>query len=603
MPTKRTLLLAALVLPPCLAVGGRADAAGKEIKIGAPIGNLTFKDIHYLPRSLNDFSGKKAFVLVFTNTTCPVVQRYLPALNEMDKEYRDQGVQFVAVNVGEEDSIVGMAAQAVKFGVEFPFVKDFEGACARAVGARRTPEVVVLDGQRTLRYRGRIDDQYRLGGTKAEPGRRDLKEAIADILAGREVRVKETPVDGCLITFPGERKPKVALTYAEHIAPLIQKHCQECHRPGTPAPFSLLTYKQVAAKGETIAEVVAEQRMPPWYASPEHGPFVNRRGLSAEERDRVVQWVRAGMPLGDESKLPKAPPAANPDGDWLIGKPDMILNTKEETLPASGDIAYKYAVLPYVFPEDTWVQGVQILPSNRRTVHHCNMAYFNTKEGFKKQNFVTGFVPGGSPMLLTDGVGFKIPKGSALALQIHFVTTGKEEKSHISVGIKYASGPIRKRIHFVLLENKHFAIPPGAPAHPVIDTKVLDEDSIGLGLFAHMHLRGKDMIFKAHYPDGKSETLLVIPNYSFDWQMPYVWAPGAKQFPKGTRIECIAHYDNSPFNPFNPDPKATVKDGPQTYHEMHNGFMFFVHAHEKLNIVVDPKTGKARPQDEASSSE
>ncbi len=602
MLTKR-MLLAALVLTLCLAVDGTVQGVAPAIKVGDRIGNLTFKDIHYLPRSLDDFSDKKAFVLVFTNTTCPVVQRYLPTLKELNKEYRDKGVQFLAINVGEEDSIVRMAAQAVKYGVEFPFVKDFEGTCARAVGARRTPEVVVLDGRRTLCYRGRIDDQYRLGGTKAEPGRRDLQEAIADVLAGRAVRVPETPVDGCLITFPEARKPKTTITYAEHIAPLLQKHCQECHRPGTPAPFSLLTYKQVAAKGETIAEVVAEQRMPPWYASPEYGHFVNHRGLTTEERDEIVQWVRAGMPLGDESKLPKVKPEWPTDGQWLIGKPDMILNTKEETLPAGGDIPYKYAVLPHVFQEDTWVQGVQILPSNRRTVHHCNMAYFNAREGFKKQNFVTGFVPGGSPMLLSHGVGFKIPKGSTLVLQIHFVTTGKEEKCHIAVGLKYAAGLIQKRIHFVLLENNKFAIPPGAPAYPVIDNKVIDADSIGLGLFAHMHLRGKDMIFKAHYPDGKTETLLVIPNYSFAWQMPYVWAPGAKQFPKGTRIECIAHYDNSAFNPYNPNPKATVKDGPQTYHEMHNGFMFFVHAHEKLNLVVDPKTGRAHPNEEAASSE
>jgi thiol-disulfide isomerase/thioredoxin len=596
------LWLAASVLTPCLSAGG-ARAAAPEIKIGDRIDNLSFKDIRYLPRSLDDFGSKKAFVLVFTNTTCPVVQRYLPALKAMDKEYRGQGVQFLAINVGEEDSIVGMAAQAVKYRVEFPFVKDFDGTCARAVGARRTPEVVVLDGQRTLRYRGRIDDQYRLGGTKANPGRRDLKEAIADVLAGRNVRVKETPVDGCLITFPEARKPKMTITYAEHVAPLIQKHCQECHRPDTPAPFSLLTYKQVVSKGETIAEVVAEQRMPPWYASPEFRHFVNRRGLTPAERDLIVQWVRAGMPLGDESKLPKPKPVVNQDGQWLIGKPDMILNTKEENLPASGDIPYKYVVLPHVFQEDTWVQGVQILPSNRRTVHHCNMAYFNSKEGFSKQNFVTGYVPGGSAMLLSHGVAVKIPKGSTLVLQIHFVTTGKEEKCHLSVGLKYAAGLIQKRIRFVLLENRKFAIPPGASAHPVIDNKVLDEDSIGIGLFAHMHLRGKDMIFKAHYPNGKSETLLVIPNYSFDWQMPYAWAPGAKKFPKGTRIECIAHYDNSAFNPYNPDPKATVKDGPQTYHEMHNGFMFFIHTHEKLNLVADPKTGRAHPKEDAASSE
>src|SRR5262249_30646823 len=159
-------------------------------------------------------------------------------------------------------------------------------------------------------------------------------------------------------------------------------------------------------------------------------------------------------------------------------------------------------------------------------------------------------------------------KGASLGLQIHFVTTGKEETCKISVGLKYAQGVVQKQLKHLLLVNTKFKIPPGAAAHPVSNAKVLPEDAIGVGLFSHMHLRGKDMTFKANYPDGKSETLLVIPNYSFDWQHPYKWEENKYRFPKGTRIECVAHYDNSPFNAYNPDPKAEVGDGPQTYHEM-----------------------------------
>jgi hypothetical protein len=225
------------------------------------------------------------------------------------------------------------------------------------------------------------------------------------------------------------------------------------------------------------------------------------------------------------------------------------------------------------------------------------MAYGSLKEGFKQANFITGFVPGGAPMVLEDGVAFKIPKGSSLALQIHYVTTGKEEKCRISVGLKYAHGVVQKQLRFTLFVDTKFAIPPEAPAHPVKVSKVLEHDILGLGLFAHMHLRGKDMTFNAYYPDGKSETLLVIPNYSFNWQIPYVWEPGKMRLPKGTRVECIAHYDNSPFNPFNPNPLTTVKDGPQTYHEMMNGFMFYTHADEKLNLEIDPKSGKVEARE------
>jgi hypothetical protein len=268
------------------------------------------------------------------------------------------------------------------------------------------------------------------------------------------------------------------------------------------------------------------------------------------------------------------------------------VDAEQHELPDSGDIAYKYVVLPHVFAEDTWVQGVQIVPDNPRVVHHCNMVYFTPKEGFKQANFVTGYVPGGEPMRLPEGVAFRMPKNTAPALQIHYVTTGKPEKCRVTVGFQYARGTVQKRLRHLLLADRQFAIPPGAPAHRVEASRTLDCDALGLALFAHMHRRGRDMTFTAHYPDGKSETLLMIPNYSFDWQIPYRWELGAKRFPKGTRLEAVAHYDNSSFNPYNPDPKATVRDGQQTKDEMMNGYFFYLDAEERLNLAVDMKTGR-----------
>jgi hypothetical protein len=580
------LLLSTVVLP--VSTG---SAAERSVSVGSRIESLTFKDIHYLQRTLDDFANRKAFVLVFTSSSCPLAQRYMPTLRRLEKDYRDRGVQLLALNAAPEDGIGAVAAQAVQYEMEFPFVKDFEGACARALGVERTPEVALLDADRRLRYRGRIDDQYRLGGVRPAPMKHDLKDALDAVLAGREVTIKETPVDGCLITFPESPKTKPTVTYTEHIAPLLRTHCQVCHRPGTIAPFSLLTYQQVSARAKTIAEVVRDQRMPPWYAA-DSTEFINHRGLTAEERERVQEWARAGKPQGDPAREPASLPPA--ESKWQIGDPDLVLEAPVHELPAAGDIAYKYVVLPHAFEHDTWVQGVQIRPDNPRVVHHCNLAFGTLGEGFKGANFITGTVPGGEAMNLQDDIGFRIPKGAMLALQIHYVTTGKPEKCRLAVGLRYARGTVQKQLRFTLLVDTRFAIPPGAPAHPVINSKVLDRDALGIGLFSHMHLRGKDMTFRAHYPDGKSETLLLIPNYSFNWQMPYRWAFGKKALPKGTRLECIAHYDNSDFNPYNPDPKATVRDGPQTYQEMMNGFVFWVDAQEKLDLSIDPKTGQAQ---------
>jgi hypothetical protein len=201
-------------------------------------------------------------------------------------------------------------------------------------------------------------------------------------------------------------------------------------------------------------------------------------------------------------------------------------------------------------------------------------------------------VPGGIAVDLDSGVAMMIPKGSGLVFQIHYVTTGKEETDQISVGLRFAKEPIHKRVRYKIIADYRFQIPPGAPAHRVAAQKALEDDATGIGLFSHMHLRGKDSTFFAHYPDGKTETLLALPNYSFDWQLSYVWNRGAQHFPKGTKIECVSHFDNSAFNPFNPDPAATVKNGPQTFNEMMQGFFFYTVDAEDLNLQIDPKTGK-----------
>src|SRR5215204_3124375 len=191
-----TVLAGSFLLP------AQLEARERRPNIGATAKAFTFKDIRYLPRTLDDLGPHKACVLVFTTTSCPLVQRYLPGLKELSAAYRDRDVQFVAVNVGADDSIKDIALQALEHQVDFPFVKDFDGQCARALGVQRTPEVVLLDADRHIRYRGRIDNQYRLGGVKPSADRHDLKEAIDDMLASRKIKKPETPVDGCAITFP-----------------------------------------------------------------------------------------------------------------------------------------------------------------------------------------------------------------------------------------------------------------------------------------------------------------------------------------------------------------------------------------------------------------
>lgn len=569
-----------------------SPAHAAPVPIGTKVGNLAFTDIRYVQRSLADLGPAKATVLVFTTTSCTLVPPYLAVLDKMDRDYRAKGVRFLAVNVGTGDTIVEMAAQMVDLKVGIPVVKDFDGEAVTALGVKRTPEVVLLDSERKLCYRGRVDDQYRPGVTGKAPTRHDLKEATDELLAGKAVSVTETTVDGCLITPPERRPATRAVTYAEQVAPLLVKHCAECHRPGAEAPFAVGTYEKDKANAKMIAEVVREGRMPPWFAAPGHGTFANKRGLSATERELIAQWVAGGMQPGNLAKAP-APPAPKA-GKWTLAEPDLVLTTLTYDLPATGEVKYQYDILKYVFLEDTWVQGFEILPENRRLVHHANLAHASPFGSLTEKNFITGYVPGGEAMNLPDGVAYRIPAGSVLGLQIHFVTSGKAEKTKLSVGLRFARGKVQKELHHVLLVDKRFAIPPGEPAHAVTAARTLDRDAIGIGLFTHMHLRGKAMTFTATPPGGKTETLLSVPNYRFDWQIAYHWEADKLRLPKGTRLEATALYDNSAFNPFNPDPKATVRDGPQTRHEMFNGFIFYLDANEKLGLELDGAKGTVK---------
>ncbi|MFO0902080.1 MAG: redoxin family protein [Pirellulales bacterium] len=588
-----------LVLVVCLVFSPTLKATETPPPLGATIPELAFKDIRYVRRTLADLGPAEAYVVVFTNTTCPLVQKYWPKLKRLEAEFRAQGVKWIAVNTSSEDSIAEVAQQGIDFGVEFPLVKDVDGACVAATGVSRTPEVVVLDKRRVLVYRGRIDDQHRVSGTRPQVGADNLRDALVALCAGKGVEPNQTPVDGCLISLPTKRMPRAGITFHKDVAPLLQRHCQDCHHRGGNAPSSLVTFEEVAAQGAMVAEVVGEQRMPPWYASRRH-QFANERGLTSAERRVIADWIAGGSVEGDPATAPA--PREFHDEKWEIGQPDLVATSLEtHSLPADGFVDYKYVVLPHVFLYDTWISAAEILPSNPAVVHHCNLAYWTLGQSFDAGNFITGRVPGGTAMKLDDGVALKIPRGSVIGLQIHYTTTGKPETNRMSVGFKFPRQPVKKQLHHLQVTTSRFAVPPGAAAYEVKASRTLPCDATGVGMFSHMHLRGKDMTFAAHRPEQTPETLLSIPNYHYDWQQNYRWKTGAARFPRGTRIEVTAHYDNSAFNPFNPDATVEVPVGPQTIHEMMFGFFFYTDDGEQLNIEIDPRTGGVAPASQSAS--
>lgn len=380
----------------------------------------------------------------------------------------------------------------------------------------------------------------------------------------RQVRSQHLPQLAAVAKID-EPKP-AEFSYAPEVATILQNRCQSCHRPKAAAPFSLLTYDDARRWSASIREVVEERRMPPWHADPRYGHFENDRRLSPKERATLIAWVDQGTPLGDPKNIPK--PKTFPVG-WAVGEPDLILEMSEEyTVPAEGIVRYQHFKLPLNLTEDKWVQSVECMPGDRSVVHHI-IAFGVGKGG---SGYLGGYAPGELPSVYNPGIARHLVAGSEIVLEVHYTPMGKIRKDRSKVGIIFAKKPPEHEAITHAIENRALHIPPGDPNAEVTSTFTFESDSHLLSFMPHMHLRGKDFMYKLTYPGKEPEILLSVPAYDFAWQSVYRLA-NPLFVPKGTVINCIAHFDNSDKNPANPDPKATVKWGDQTFEEMMSGFI------------------------------
>ncbi len=368
-----------------------------------------------------------------------------------------------------------------------------------------------------------------------------------------------------------------APTFSKEIAPIFYKNCVECHRPGEIAPMSLMTYKEVRPWAKSIREKVINREMPPWHADPAHGEWTNDKRLSQKEIDTIVAWIGSGAKEGNPKDLPPMPQFAK---GWQIGEPDIVFNMPEEfSVPAEGTVPYIYFTVPTNFKEDKYIAAMEARAGDLSVVHHIVIYVRDPNEKRRgRQDIGTGLLgalsPGNTPFIAQPGTAKLIKAGSNLLFQMHYTPSGKATKDRSFVGLKFAKGPVEKVITTTASWDARFEIPPNAGNHEVSANWVADEDIEIVSFMPHMHLRGKDYLYRVVYPDGRSEVLLSVPNYDFGWQV-YYYPKKPIRLPKGTKIETIAHYDNSTRNPQNPDPTKPVRFGEQTWEEMMNGFFDF----------------------------
>ncbi len=396
----------------------------------------------------------------------------------------------------------------------------------------------------------------------------------------------------CLVTLTtsANNAPK-AVTYSKDVAPILYKNCAECHRPGEVAPFSVLSYKDVRPWAKSIKEQVASKQMPPWHADPAHGQWKNDRRLAQADLDAIIAWVNGGALEGNPKELPPAPKFI---AGWNIGQPDQTFSIPEQKIPTTGVVAYQYLTVKTNFTEDKWIQAAEINSSGRDAVHH--VIVFIKAPGIttgNEQSLLCGTAPGEQPAQFPSGYARRVPAGAELVFQMHYTPNGKATSDVTTLGLIYAKEPVKRAVLTRGVMQMKFEIPAGAAAHEVRSQYTFTEDAHITSFMPHMHLRGKDFIYTAYFPDGTSRVLLNVPRYDFNWQTYYV-PQETVAMPKGTRIECIAHFDNSPANKFNPDPAKLVKWGEQTWEEMMIGWVSFYND----SAPVKPAAGSA-----SSSSE
>ena len=536
---------------------------------------------------LQDMQGQslalepRTTVLALLSPVCPISRKLGPELARLEKDCASSGTAFVLVNLLPSADETDIAAFKSDHSLTAPVINDTSTALQRALAATSTTEVFVLDAARTLVYRGAINDQYGLGYAKDAPTRHYLRDALADLAAGRSVRIAATTAPGCALDLPPS-EPTVAtssVTYHNEIARIMQANCVECHHQGGLAPFSLETMQDLIDHAGMIKKQVTRGAMPPWFAAaPAAGhdsPWANDRALSARDQADLLAWLEGDRAPGDPAT---APLPRQFEDEWTIGKPDHIVQLPRPVpIKAEGVMPYQFVVAETTLTEDKWVRGYEILPTDRSVVHHVIVQVHEKGKGkiLDREEGLDGYwaayVPGNGSKVYPTGFARKLPAGARVSFQIHYTPNGRATEDQLRMGLLFAPEPPRYVVRTLAMAQRKLDIPPGTTNHVHTFSRTLPADVTVMAFMAHMHVRGKSFRFDLKTPEGTHESLLDIPRYDFNWQLRYDLKQ-PRTLPSGSTVTITAAFDNSTGNPANPDPTQRVRWGPQTYDEMMIGY-------------------------------
>ena len=590
-----------------------------------PIADFSLLDQEGRHHQLSRYAGSRAVVIFVHGVGCNIARDSIPALKQLEEHYtvresdfmmparrrepepgkgllerawrrfgyeadrfltqrwldekKERDVVFLMLNANPQDDRESLRRDARAYNSDIPILEDDTQLVAQALDIHRTGEAIVIDTRTwQVAYRGPVDDRLGVEARKQEARHHYLGDAIESIIHGRAVAPSVPPIGfGCAIT----EIPRRAVSYAREVAPLLIEKCVPCHQPGGVAPWSMDRYQTVKGWSAMMREVLANRRMPPWHADPAIGRFKNDRSLGSDQIRMLVDWIDAGAARGDGSD-PLAARAPGGSAEWPLGPPDIIVEAPRQEIPATGMLDYRYVDVPLTIDRDVWVRAVHLKPGNPAVVHH-EFAFLGFPAGtvarqpdFKLgvSGFFAAYAPGFDVEPFPQNSGQFLPKGTVIEFQQHYAPLGKTTSDTTRLGIYLHHRPPPRELIVASAANQRLRIPPLVADHPAEASFVFDRDVELHALFPHMHVRGSRVSVEADYPDGRSEMLLSVPRYAFNWQGLYAFRAPLRM-PAMTRIVVGGAFNNSPLNPSNPDPSKAVYWGEQSSDEMFTGYLLY----------------------------
>ena len=543
-------------------------AVSPLVALGAPerIGDFALLDNHGVFHQLSRYLHKNAVVVMAFDQRCAKMDDLVQGFRAVQERWQDRDLQFLLLDANGTPR-----PQMTALHPGLPILEDDGQMVSEALGITQAGEVLVLEPLRLSRfYQGPVQTELDT-----------VLTGVLDASLNSTVRVAMT---GCEIPYPVRDQHRARVPdYATEVAPIISARCAECHREGGVGPFAIDSHIMLRGWSPMIREVLMNKRMPPTQVDPYIGHTENARSISVAEMQTLVHWINAGGPASPDVADPLENLQFPDESVWLLGEPDYVVEAPGVEIAATGIMDYVYSKVSLPFTEDKWLRAVQYIAGDKTVLHHLvtyvtepGEDYWGTEreESFSTRRFVEAYAPG-KPVAVefSEGTGVRIPAGSELSMQLHYVTNGRRTVDKTRLGLYFLEQPPQHE-QLVAAVGARFIIPPQVADFPLHVEHAFDQDVVITGLRVRMHYRGKRMKFAVDEPDGSLREILSVPAYNYGWQ-PHYRLSEPVLVPAGAKVHVIGAFDNSESNPLNPDPDKEVGFGVDSWDEMFTGYFTY----------------------------